>query len=110
MRLPNAERAVVDTVKLRDYCLNMHHPRGRHKARVFLAALGLAATDAEYVREALLRAAAAEESVLTDIDEYGSRYQLDFTLTKGTRTAQIRSSWIVRRGEDFPRMTSCYVL
>ena len=77
---------------------------------MFLAALGLAATDAEYVREALLRAAVTEESVLTDVDEYGSRYQLDFTLTKGTRSAKVRSSWIMRRGEDFPRMTSCYVL
>lgn len=110
MRLPNAERAVVDTAKLRDYCLNMHHPRGRHKARVFLAALGLAAADAEYVRESLLRAASAEEAVLTETDEYGARYQLDFTLTRGKRAARVRSSWIVRRGENFPRMTSCYVL
>lgn len=110
MHLPNAERTVVDTVKLRGYCLNVHHPRGRHKARVFLAALGLAVTDAEYVREALLRAAATEEAVLTETDEYGARYQLDVTLSRGQRTARVRSSWIVRRGEDFPRMTSCYVL
>ena len=65
-------RAVVDTAKLRDYCLNMHHPRGRHKARVFLTALGLAAADAEYVRESLLRAASAERAVLTETDEYGA--------------------------------------
>ncbi len=47
MRLPNAERAVVDIAKLRDYCLNFEHPRGRHKARVFAAALGLTTADAE---------------------------------------------------------------
>jgi hypothetical protein len=88
----------------------MHHPRGRHKARVFLAALGLAASDAEYVREALLRAAATEEAILTETDEYGTRYQLDFTLTRGKRAARVHSSWIVRRGGDFPRMTICYVL
>ncbi len=31
MKLPNAERAVVDLAKLRHYCLNPTHPRGRHK-------------------------------------------------------------------------------
>ncbi len=43
MKLPNSDRAVVDIAKLRDYCLNPAHPRGRHKARVFAAALGLTA-------------------------------------------------------------------
>lgn len=52
----------------------MQHPRGRHKARVFLAALGFGAADAEYVRETLLRAAATEEAVLTETDEYGTHY------------------------------------
>jgi hypothetical protein len=36
MKLPNAEKAVVDIVKLRDYSLNPHHPEGKHKARAFL--------------------------------------------------------------------------
>jgi hypothetical protein len=40
MKLPNGERAVVDIRKLRDYCLSAKHRRGRHKARVFEAALG----------------------------------------------------------------------
>ncbi|WP_367268233.1 DUF6883 domain-containing protein [uncultured Thiohalocapsa sp.] len=39
-RLPNADQAAVDLDKLRGYCLNPAHPRGRHKARVFAAALG----------------------------------------------------------------------
>jgi len=41
MKLPNGEHAIVDIVKLRDYALSQHHPRGRHKARVFLSALDL---------------------------------------------------------------------
>lgn len=110
MRLPNADRAIVDIEKLRGYCLNVNHPRGRHKARVFLSTLGLAASDAERVHSALLHAAVAEEAVLTETDEYGRRYRVDFDLINGNRTARVRSSWIVRRDEDFPRMTSCYVL
>jgi hypothetical protein len=56
MKLPNAEAAVVDIVKLREYSLNPDHPKGKHKARVFLAALGIDENDAEQLREIILRA------------------------------------------------------
>ena len=55
MKLPGVERAVADIAKLRDYCLNPSHPRGRHKARMFAAVLGLEQADAEFLREELLR-------------------------------------------------------
>jgi len=57
MKLPQAERAVVDIAKLRDYCLNPLHPRGRHKARIFAGVFALMQTDAEFLREELIRAA-----------------------------------------------------
>lgn len=115
MKLPNAHRAVVDLTKLRDYCLSPTHPRGRHKARVFAAALGLTAADATILRTLLLNVAKEGEAVPTEGDEYGQRYTLDFPLTEFpapglARQAVIRSYWIVRRGEDFPRLTSCFVL
>jgi hypothetical protein len=110
MALPNGTRAVVDISKLRDYCLNPDHPRGRHKARVFAAALGLSADQAEELRDALLRAAGTEEATATDQDEYGQRYVVDLTMVGPDGEARVRSSWIVRQGEDFPRLTSCYVL
>jgi hypothetical protein len=31
MKMPNCKAAVVDTAKLRDYCLNAAHPRGKVK-------------------------------------------------------------------------------
>ena len=51
MRIPNAERAVVDIRKLRDYCLNPMHREGKQKARLFAAALDMTANDAEHLRE-----------------------------------------------------------
>lgn len=110
MRLPNGDRAFVDIRKLRDYCLNPAHLRGRHKARVFAAALGLTADDAEELRQLLLVSAAAVDVESTSSDEYGDRYVLDFDVARGRWTARVRSAWIVRRGEQFPRLTSCYVL
>lgn len=110
MRLPNPEIAVVDLRKLRDYCLNPEHPRGKHKAQVFSVALGLGADDAEELRETLLSAAGSEEAVTGEEDEYGKRYVLDFEMRSAVGTATVRSGWIVRHGEDFPRLTSCYVV
>lgn len=108
--MPNPERAVVDIEKLRDYCLNPEHPRGRHKARVFAAALGLTARDAEELSIALLEAVRTGEAFPTTKDEYGERYFLDFTMSRPYGQARIRSLWIIPRGEDFPRLSSCYVL
>ncbi len=101
---------MVSAEKLRDYCLSPEHPRGRHKARVFASALGMTAGDAEELRDALLFAARAHEAVAGEQDEYGQRYMLDFEMSRPTGRARVRSSWIVRRDEDFPRLTSCYVL
>src|ERR1700730_8675453 len=98
MRLPNGERGVVDLAKLRDYCLSLDHPRGRHKARVFAATLGLTADLAEELRHALLEAARTEESTATDQDEYGQRYIVDFTMSGPGGEARVRSSWIIRSG------------
>jgi hypothetical protein len=109
-KLPNPEKAVVETRKLRGYCLSQEHPRGKHKARVFASALGLTADDSEELRRALLSAAVSEEAAPAEGDEYGQRYVLDFEMSTEAGNATVRSGWIVRSGEDFPRFTSCWVL
>lgn len=109
-KLPNSENAVVDMRKLRDYCLSPGHPRGKHKARVFASALGLIAEDSEELRQALLSASVSEEAAPAEEDEYGKRYVLDFEMSTEAGSATVRSGWIIRSGEDFPRFTSCWVL
>ena len=69
MKLPNPERAVVDIAKLRDYCLNPRHPRGRHKARVFAAVLGIARDEVDILRQALLAAAFTADATEGDKDD-----------------------------------------
>jgi hypothetical protein len=110
MRLPNAVNAIVEVEKLRDYCLSESHPRGKHKARVFAMVLGLTASNAFELRDAILSAVRTEEAITGERDEYGQRYILDFSMRWQGREAIVRSAWIIRRGEDVPRLTSCYVL
>jgi len=109
MKLPNHEDAVVDIEKIRGYCLSKTHQRGRHKARVFESALGLRARDAESVRDALLEAARAQDAHPGAEDEYGRRYTVEFTMKGPAGTARVRSHWIVKAHEGFPRFVTCYV-
>jgi hypothetical protein len=107
--LPHPERAVVDLQKLRDYCLDPTHEDGKHKARVFSAALGIRQHDADWLRERLLEAAFDSAAELARI-EFGVLYVIDFRLKTDSGEALVRSGWIVKTGEDFPRLTTCFVL
>jgi len=110
MKLPNGDRAVVPIHKLRDYCLNPAHPRGRNKARVFAAALGLRQDDAQTLRQRILQAAREGDARPLEPIVHGERFALDFPMTGPRGAAMVRSLWIVLVGEDFPRLYSCYVL
>jgi hypothetical protein len=110
MLIPNAERAVVDIRKLRDYCLNPMHPEGKHKARLFAAALGMTAHDAENLRSALLQVVKTQDAVVGRRDAYGQRYLIDFLLEWQGKQAMIRSGWIIEWGLAMPRLTTCYPL
>jgi hypothetical protein len=111
MRLPNSNRAFVDLRKLRYYCLDETHGRGKHKARVFRRALGWAQSDALKLQAALLVAAREQTAVPGDRDAHGQRYTVDFSLVSSMGSkVRIRSCWIVRHQEDFPRLVTCFVL
>jgi Domain of unknown function (DUF6883) len=110
MRLPNPDRAVVDLRKLSGYCLNPAHSRGRHKSDVFFSALGLTTKHAEFLRDALLRCARTHECAAREPSEFGARYEIQFTLEFQGRRATVCSAWLVRRDENFARLTSCYVV
>jgi hypothetical protein len=108
--LPNANRAIVQIEKLRDYCLNPEHEIGKNKARVFKSALGLTREDAAELGAAVLQAAQNGKVRLDEKDEWGQRYEIVFKMRRGTREAFVCSAWIIRAEEDFPRLTSCYIV
>ena len=110
MKLPNGDKAIVDIKKLRDYCLNSRHPRGKHKARLFRAKLGLIQANAEELRRSLLKAAIEHDAVEGVHDYYGKRYIIDFTMNIHKKKAVIRSYWIIRKSESFPRLSTCFIV
>ena len=110
MLIPNAEQATIDIRKLRDYCLNLEHDDGKHKARLFLANLGMTVDDAEALRQILLEAVKIQSAQLGRQDKFGQRYTLDFTIEWQNKDATLRSGWIVEHGSTTPKLTTCYPL
>ncbi|MEM6590741.1 MAG: DUF6883 domain-containing protein [Cyanobacteria bacterium P01_C01_bin.73] len=110
MLIPNSENAVVDIRKLRDYCLNLEHDDGKHKARLFLSMLGTMPDSAEELRQILLEAVKIHEARLGRKDEFGQRYTLDFKIEWQNKSATIRSGWIIEHDSEIPKLTTCYPL
>jgi len=92
MRIPNSNQAIIDIRKLRDYCLNPDHDEGKHKARLFAAALGMTAGDAEDLRNFLFQAVKQNDNArLGRRDDFGQRYLLDFIIEWHGKRALIQS-------------------
>ena len=112
MKLPNADRAVIEVAKLRDYSLSPTHPKGKYKARLFLNKLELGTNDVERLRQAIFEAILKAEAKEQKATAYGRRFIVDFQAERGSGIiwykAAVRSAWIIRNGEDFPRLTTCF--
>jgi len=110
MKLPNGERADLG-VKLEDYVLNPLHREGQHKAQVFASVLGITLANAQVLGNALLDAAVSSDNVEPRGDNgFGAVYVLRFPLATAQGAATVLSAWIIRHGEDFPRLTTCYIV
>lgn len=108
--IANGENCIIAEEKIRDYCLSSSHPRGKHKARVFEIVLGIGDRDTEILITAIKKAVIENEAIISDSDVFGRRYLVDFDFVGNTGTAKVRSCWIIRTGEENPRLTSCYIL
>ena len=110
MLLPNFEDAFIDIRKLTEYALDPESPRGRHKARVFRSALGYTIDDSEELRRAILVCLPNSEAEPGESDFYGERYTVDCRISTESGEATVRTGWIIRQRESFPRLTTCFVV
>ncbi len=107
--LPNHPKACVATEKLREYCLNPFHPVGKDKATVFKSALGLTDQDANHLKRMIIEKLPESEAILGKEDQYGKRYIVDMKIRNLDNEAVVRTGWIIKKKESFPRLTTCYV-
>ena len=62
------------------------------------------------MRDAILAAIQAADAQPSGNDAYGARFVVEFNATFNAAEGAIRTLWIVRVGENFPRLTSCFVV
>jgi hypothetical protein len=107
MKMPGAERAVVDMAKLRDYLLSPGHRVGGAKSR-FFTQLGFEAGNWQSLRDELLRVALGNAKA-ADSNRFGEKYVVLGTIQGPTgRSAPVVVVWIVLHGEDTPRFVTAY--
>lgn len=108
MLLPNVEKASINVKKLADYVLNARHPEGRHKARVFLSALGVSAADGEWLANKILAGLRQSDAILQSNTNWGPIYRVDMEIDRGQRCAKVRTGWLCTAEET--RLVTCYVI
>jgi hypothetical protein len=108
MKLPNAQKAIVDERTISEYLLSPSHPVGRFKAK-FFGSIGFHPEAWPGFIEGLKRRAAEGEAQVLEDSEYGRKYAVRGQMSgAGARPAGVESVWIIRPGDDTPRGVSLY--
>ena len=82
---------------------------GKNKALVFKSAFGFTQKDAQFLKRNILKEISNSDAILDRVDEFGKRYIVDIKMRSLEGTNYIRTSWIIKEDEDFPRLITCYV-
>lgn len=77
MKLTNGDRAEIPLQKIVGYCLNLEHPRGKHKARVFQSRLGITLKNADLLIELIKEAAIEGEVIYQYNTQFGEKFKVD---------------------------------
>jgi hypothetical protein len=108
MKIPNADRAVIDAGKLVDYLLNPEHRRGGSKAALLIS-FGYSSAAWQQLEEALRRDHLSRDVFRVRQSAYGTRYEIRAHLsTPIGQPLMLRSVWQVDTGTDVPRFITAY--
>lgn len=108
MKLPHADRAIVDERKVRDYLLSRSHPIGRFKA-AFFARAGFEVENWVELASRLRELAVRGDATRGEAGKYGVKYMI-FGILKGPRGPglEVTTVWLVPAGGGAPRLVTVY--
>lgn len=110
MKLPNAERVIVEREKIVDYLLNPTHRYGASKSR-FFTRFGFRVEEWERMGQALGQHGQTHEVTKTRETGFGPRYEVEGALScPDGRRPQVRTVWQLDCGKVAPRLITAYPL
>ena len=110
MKLPNAELALIEEGKIREYLLNARHSYGASKAR-FLTGFGFSPDEWEVLRDALHEHGRNHEVTKVKETPFGPRYEIEGSLiAPDGRRPRLCTVWQVDKGQIAPRLLTAYPL
>jgi hypothetical protein len=108
MKLPNAENAVIERLKLSGYLLDVDHPQGGSKARL-LVSLGDSIATWTQLESDLRSMHLPEDVVAISQTQWGTRYEIVAPLTGPSGDFVVfRSVWQIDLGTNAPRLITMY--
>ena len=108
MKLPNANRAIVNREKITEYLLCSAHPDGYSKS-VFFAQFGFTLERWKIFAESLCNHGATHKVAKVVESAYGTRYSIDGSIkTPDGRNPKVRTVWIIEKHAVIPRLITAY--
>jgi hypothetical protein len=104
--LTNFERTIIEFRKM-DYLLDEYHEQNSGKARLFYA-LGYTRERWDVLAEDLRSQHLVLDAVEVKPNPHGRKFEITGPLRGPAGEANIKSIWIIRNEEDFPRFVTAY--
>lgn len=108
MKLPHNQDAHIDIQKILNYLLSETHPVGKAKAK-YLRSLGFNEKNVDLLKQGLIAMAQTEEVKEVISSLHGVKYVIEGSLqTPSGVLLNIRTIWIIEKGEEHPRFVTAY--
>lgn len=108
MKLPHNQTAYIDIQKILNYLLSETHPVGKSKAK-YLRSLGFNETNVDLLKQGLIAMAQTEEVKEVLSSPHGVKYVIEGSLkTPSGVFINMRTIWIIEKGEDYPHFVTAY--
>jgi hypothetical protein len=99
----------IDTNKLDGYLLSSHHPRGKHKARLWGSVFGFEWSDGELL-ESAIRTQLSQAEPTEKLGGQVRRWELVIPRFRGPNGNEgpVLTAWAHAPGKDSPHLTTAY--